>query len=439
MPKHTWQTSPRRSATHPRTSIKPSSKTLKGGKKPIAALASASLVSLRSIATITASNNHGDKVETDGDLNIEMDRAFTPEEDPFAATTPISIISSGSGSAGAKHRSFLPFPNTSACSVDMLNVPISAPPTLTTFDHCQTLPPIPRRDAPQQKINYPRIRLQKGLATPEESSPSSAYSSLPSCLDSRPRTISTPSIFRESRKLNVLAALTRRKQTNVYNDSSARNSTVSSEDGKRVVGHSDSRPHSPFPLLFSRSKIQQSNRSSADKSASPSTSFRNSPLVVQASVPHEEAEPTSSYLEHSHPTQGNTIFYSPSELSAQDADVFGDDCEVVGDSATFEVKRDIVSPTAYLLEADYSDVASSADDSYMQADKSSAIEHMSPILDSWSEANADAIQTSNTHRQQLSSAESETETDFDTNPSELENWPLPPYRRVVVDVEKGEG
>ena len=152
MSKHVWTTSPRRSATHPRTSTKPSSKTLKDGKKPIAALASASFVSLRSIATITASNSHGDKVETD-DLDADMDRAFTPDEDPFAALTPVSIISSASSSAKADTRSLMPLQNSTGGSLRLHDVPLSAPATLTTFNHYQILPPVPPH-VQQQKARY---------------------------------------------------------------------------------------------------------------------------------------------------------------------------------------------------------------------------------------------------------------------------------------------
>lgn len=447
MPKHVWQTSPRRSATHPRASAKPSSKATKGGKKPIAALASASFVSLRSIATITASTSHGDKGdETDSPYSVlnadeEIDRVFTPDEDPFAAITPVSIISPTNNKSKAGSRSFTTLQNHSVALPPMQSKPpSSAPATITDFSHYQVLPPIPQR-GPQTLGNHPQNVLP-GLATPSESSPSSMYNSLPSILPSiRPRTTSTPSIVRESRKLNVFAALTRRRQGNIYDDSSSRDSPASSDDGKRVLGHSNSRPHSPFPLLFSRNKVQKSDDCKGNKSITSYGGHPKSSLAIETSVPREGSINLSPNPYSSGSSQDAHDFYSSPKLSAGDTDVFGDVCDIIGDSASFELKRDIVSPTAYLLETDEYDELS-IEEEYAQADMSSTLEHRNAIFEDPLVSVIQAEQTrkpDNTLHDRGVGTESETDTDYDTNNSELDHWPLPPYRTVVVDLEKGEG
>lgn len=448
MPKHVWQTSPRRSATHPRASAKPSSKATKGGKRPIAALASASFVSLRSIATITASTSHGDKGDEIDDpysaLNAdeEIDRVFTPDEDPFAAMTPVSIISSTSNKSKAGSRSFTTLQNHSVVLPSMQSEPPnSAPATITDFSHYQVLPPILQR-GPQNLGKHPQIVLS-GLSTPSESSPSSMYSSLPSILPSiRPRTTSTPSIVRESRKLNVFAALTRRRQGNVYDDSSSRDSPASSDDGKRVLGHSNSRPHSPFPLLFSRNKAQKPDEYKGNKSIVSYGGHQKSSLAIETSVPREGSIDLSPNPCSNGSSQHAHACYSSPKLSARDTDVFGDVCDVIGDSAAFELKRDIVSPTAYLLETDEYDESSIEEEEYAQADRSSTLEYKSAMFEDPLVSVIQAEQTrkpDNTLHDRGVGTESETDTDYDTNNSELDHWPLPPYRTVVVDLEKGEG
>ena len=205
------------------------------------------------------------------------------------------------------------------------------------------------------------------------------------------------------------------------------------EHGAFELDHSDSRPHSPFPLH------------------SISTVSTNS--ILGASVDLSDSHPTDlpnmrSIRPDSNVISGqDAVVVAPATITTNDADTFADAC---GGKTK---KRQIVSPTAWFLDSD-SESCLDQEQSACSDDQGAKVPLCSDVLDGDREpllqrGNRRSFWDSSSMFEQVyghtgiaSESDARTETS-ETSEEKLleldEAWPLPPHRTIVVDGPSEEG
>ncbi|OCB86180.1 hypothetical protein A7U60_g6769 [Sanghuangporus baumii] len=438
----------------------PSSSRLSSSSRiPLPRLASASFVSLRSITTVTArSKGSGGENEEDNRMDVlDIDRAFTPEDDPFAADpptpltplTPVNPTYQTQTSKEEKYHSFMRLGNDSSASC-VPETPISAPASLPSWHYrlgsnsnisspvlmpSSLLPgatPVPRRSKRNASPSSVRSRLAPSLVEP---------------LSIRRRSPSAPPSPPSGRQtLTQVISRVRRIQGNQIE------SGISNLTGKGhtsgIVGHTESRPHSPFPMLVTLTpgSVKAAPNASSDR-RSTAASFvwsRMGEQDVVYSLEGQAVERVQAPLgQIKHPT-------SPSVV---EIDAFGP----VSEKYAHRIPdRDMLSPTAWLLDSDDYDDNNDMHEPETLAAKSNVLALSFNVIDepngqlggNGTTGRTGAVLASNC----ISDARSVSPSRgvFDTE-SEIEpkadlarlrapqNWPLPPHRTVVVDEESGEG
>ena len=231
---------------------------------PIVKLASSSLVSLRTISTITG----GSKAICDEDQpsphrsSLELERPFTPEEDPFAATpqtplTPVDPASYSKSHSKENLKSFLPLGNEPGISPDRLNTSASFPGWRYPF----------RPTSSQSSPALTPPQTSTGLSSPSKTA--NGLLSIP-CSKVKStrrntllRTPSTPSIpQRKTLHINTFLA-------------NNKSNKAEQKKGHEVSARPDSRPSSPFPMLFRKSRGRKPS----------SNATRESPVSSNISTP----------------------------------------------------------------------------------------------------------------------------------------------------------
>ncbi|KAH8120475.1 hypothetical protein DFH11DRAFT_1722249 [Phellopilus nigrolimitatus] len=427
-------------------------------KRSVSRLASASLVSLRSITTITAPSKDIYDEDADSDRRdaLGVDRAFTPEDDPFAAIAPSPVsplFYTHIPIKNTKLRSFMPLGNNSTVSVGKAvpETPMSAPATLTSFQsHCDL------RSTSSSPVLTASSSIEISMQPPlineaRVASPSSVNSGLPPSLVEALR--QTPSSPHVSDYLNIprhnlshVLAQTRKVQGARKASSKSKLNGNGEGNSHHVVGHTDSRPNSPFPMIFLKSvaakassaALKKNKRESILSSQSEMTEERSNkgePVAAEAEAETTPQSYTSELLVEC-PIQG--LVCEP--LGANDADAFGEACRA-------EVKRDIMSPTAWFLDEDCTRDTEAAnnniDSSTRGPEPGEGEAHADALMkETVGEEGIDQPAPPQLFRESLHKAypetDSETDTENECGPSDSRSWPLPPPRTVVVNEENGE-
>ncbi|KAL5518714.1 hypothetical protein ACEPAH_397 [Sanghuangporus vaninii] len=440
----------------------PSSSRLSSSSRiPLPRLASASLVSLRSITTVTArSKGSGGENEEDNRMDVlDIDRAFTPEDDPFAADpptpltplTPVNPIYQTQTSKEEKYHSFMRLGNDSSASC-VPETPISAPASLPSWHYrlgsnsnvsspvlmpSSLLPgatPVPRRSKRNASPSSVRSRLAPSVVEVE---PLSIRRRAPSALPSPPSGRQT---------LTQVISRVRRIEGNQFE------SGISNLTGKGhasgIVGHTESRPHSPFPMLvaLTPSSVKAAPNASSDR-RSTAASFVWSGMGEQDAVYSLEGKA----IECVQAPLGQ--IKQPTSPSVVEIDSFG---PVAEKYAHRILDRDMLSPTAWLLDSDDYDDNNDMHEPETLAAKSNVLAlSFNVINESSGQSGGNGITgrtgavlasncISNARSVSPSRVVFDTESGIEpeadlTRLRAPQNWPLPPHRTVVVDEESGEG
>ncbi|KAI5123744.1 hypothetical protein M0805_000336 [Coniferiporia weirii] len=435
-------------------------------KSPISRLASASFVSLRSIATMTAGNNLNSDEELDGDRRdaLEVDRAFTPDDDPFAAHTPVSPLSwTHTPNEDSKYRSVMPQEDNSSASIIAPDTPtpITAilPRWKSQFNAHYGLPSPILTPLSSTRSTAQSLTGEKGYTA----IPSSACSELPlqsltNGIGPQQRTPPSPTFLHSSRRHSLVSALSMAKIT--QGELSPGKARKSCEGNKRIVGHTTSRPNSPFPLLFLRSHAKKTVSVSVNEKDDPSSATS----VKRGTDGYPDAAtllmtPLNSACKLLLMRRSQELVRGPLPLSTIETDVFGDACSNNKANVLGEISQEVVSPTAYLLESnEYNDILDSPIEknvygietgitgceircSDLSAEGNHQVTHPSndPLMFRQCEGNRFDQENTAVSRRDFVETESETEISIEYNRSEFQGWPLPPHRTVVVDRVSGEG
>ena len=366
---------------------------------------------------------------------LGMDRAFTPEDDPFAADpptpltplTPVNLTHQPQSTKEEKYKSFMRLENDSSASCGAVT-PISAPASLPSWHYR-----LGSNSNTPSPVLPPSSSFHGAIPVPRRSggdaSPSSVQSRLtPSFVEPlgiRYRAPSTP--LDQPSSHDALKRVISRVQKIQSNQNECRISTTAGQTGfaSNVVGHTESRPNSPFPMLSLKPGLEKCvPAASGDRRRSSTASFV-----------WNEGEDRGSAL-----STGIGLLESPVDhysLQVQD--------------------REILSPTAWLLDSDdYEDEKSVGRETdtpsigtnglavCLNASGGSSRQMIGDTVD----RRVDTVFT----RDSLSNArcvspspgllltESETEIEGDiTLLRASQSWPLPPHRTLVVDEESGEG
>lgn len=429
-------------------------------------LTSASLVSLRSIATITAGSKAGCDEEDNSKRRdaLDVERAFTPEDDPFAAgpvtpttsRTPVSPMprqqKQKQESTKSKYHSFMYLGNDSAISTGSANTPTSAPASLPSW--CYRLGSSSNMSSPALTPSSSTGATTSKGTEASTTSPSSVRSGLPpsliEALGVRRRAPSTPS-FPPSSCRNLGQVLSRVRKVQNSQDGF----TNSKRSGSGVVAHSASRPNSPFPMLFSRARgAKPSPKIERRDSIVSSASDVDTERLMERRVPYQTSKRVLNLPLLARHIEGKVE--APVSPSASDIDAFA---EAARSSELERARRDIVSPTAWLLDSDdYDDESAythegsdSTDrrgvlklDMSFEGERTSEEDEFSPSYDEKmdEEPLSSRIYSLRRASQAQTRCETESETENEGDVTILrasQSWPLPPHRTVVVDEESGEG
>lgn len=359
--------------------------------------------------------------------------AFDLQEDPFAAdplstptiSTPPSLIREQSSVQSMKLRSFMALGN------DSKPVSVGAPETPNLWGSLLRL----RQSSPSLATS--RVTVSPGLPGYSSSlsctsvaSPSSVRSGLPpSLVDALGEREGTPSPSGSPRRPNLSLALTqlllRTKGSQRFRKDSAISKLSQVSEGNisggspEIAGHSDSRPHSPFPLLFIRSAAS-----------------KPSPITKDACLGSLSPETTG--------TVGDTEIHPPCSpvfpvkelqpISAQDADAFGDACKRYSEFS-MGCPMDISTPVPPFKEL-------SEELTTKETEGENGLRLTLNCTEVESESTASISDYVGAKEDVQPSCNGEEEAVADNNEDvrvSKQTWPLPPLRTVVLDQENGEG
>ncbi|EJD04223.1 uncharacterized protein FOMMEDRAFT_19477 [Fomitiporia mediterranea MF3/22] len=405
-------------------------------KLPLQRLTSASLVSFKSIAAITAAGKGIDEEAfcfVRREEALAIDRAFTPEDDPFAADpltpiTPISPVFETQPMKTDKYRSFMSLGNASSTSVSP-ELPICVLPSWhyrlgsnSNKSSPALTPSSSYHDHPDSTSKRSRLSaVPPGALHKHFPSPVVDGQNLKRALPSIPIDLS-----RNQLDLNQAVIKVRNYRKLQQEDLNNRRHECEERDSQ-VVGHSESRPHSPFPLLFQKSK------------ATTEHSARCMPTT----------QPVGRLVESCRIRHGECI-EEPRSLSAKDVDAFG---EAARNFTLDYSSREIVSPTAWLLELDDYDDGfkyTLENDAPIGVSNVLALDLHSgtPIHGRYDEGRKLYDRPMNLEGNDYGHSSplrvfhpAESETDNEGHVSSLhasQCWPLPPNHTVVVDEEYGK-
>ncbi|KAL5495523.1 hypothetical protein ACEPAI_986 [Sanghuangporus weigelae] len=453
-----------RKANSPLLIAPPSSSRLSSSSRiPLPRLASASLVSLRSITTVTArSKGSGGENEEDNRMDVlDIDRAFTPEDDPFAADpptpltplTPMNPTYQTQTSKEEKYHSFMRLGNDSSASCGPetpMSVPASLPswhyrlgsnsnvssPVLMSSSKFCGATPVPRRSKRNASPSSVRSRFDPSPVEP---------------LSIRRGALSAPPSPPSGRQtLKQVISRVRRIQDNQI-ENGIGNLTGGKGHTSGIVGHTESRPHSPFPMLALKPGLEKAVPKASSDRRSTAASFVWSGMGEQDAVYSLEGHPVERVQA---PLHGLGRIKESTSPSVMEIDAFGPVAEKYAHGIP---DRDMLSPTAWLLDSDDYDDNNDMHEPETLAANSNVLALSFNVIDEPSGQLGGDGTTGRTGvvlaSNRVSDArcikapsrgvfDTESETELEAHLTHLrssQNWPLPPHRTVIVDEESGEG
>ncbi|KAL5534496.1 hypothetical protein ACEPAG_959 [Sanghuangporus baumii] len=438
-----------------------SSRLSSSSRIPLPKLASASLISLRSITTVTArSKGSGGENGEDNRMDVfDIDRAFNPEDDPFAADpptpltplTPINPAYQTQTSKEEKYHSFMRLGNDSSASCGP-ETPMSVPASLPSWHYrlgsnSNVSSPV-LMPSPLFCVANPVPRRRKRNASPS-SVRSKLAPSLVEPLSIRrgvPSAPSSPPSGRQTMK-QVISRVSRMQDNQI--ESGIGNLTGGKGPTSGIIGHTESRPHSPFPLLALKPGLEKTVPNASVDRRSTAASFVWSGMGEQDAVYSLEGHPIERVQA---PVHGLGRIKESTSPGGVEMNAFNPVAEKYAHRIP---DRDMLSPTAWLLDSDDYDDDNDMHEPETLAAKSNmlalsfnVIDEPSGQLGSNGSTRTGVAVVSNrvsdarciSPSRGVFDTESETEPEADlTHLRSPENWPLPPHRTVVVDEESGEG
>lgn len=409
---------------------------------PLSRLASASLVSLRSLTTIGAGNQHISREANGLEAMYEADDIFYHEDDPFASLPPLPTLTpsnSHTSDESVEYHSFMPLGNDSVPTISIPDSPfgtprhthnrpmrfsnlsspvVSTPPTPSSDD----VPPLPSRPG-------------KNAADNHTDSPSRVSGQRNQSMHTSRRNFFIPSVGH-----------TRRTDARQYNRDSANLRKERSNTRVDTVERSDIHPNSSFPTRFLHPTVQRFRNLARKDSKIGLTS----PGIQTQAVSGSEGSLSS--------------IDAPRPLSSVDTDKFADSCATKGHPDPESNARITDTPTGWFTDSEtetetVENVSEKTDES--KEDKTVAQPHNAKdegktcnVCDSEVETgngttgdidlglprpHSEFWQSSESSSNASDAEDSQTETEDDGKLETSQAWPLPPIRTVVVDEERGEG